>query len=1245
MEPHPPYCRPTALEARHWGATYALYRFCNGIQLNRVLPPGPRDYWNELAAEHKLIPDHQKWMYGEDPFAAQLEVSERQNKAAKRRDDTSGEKESNPSKFRQSNEYAQAPEVKMATGLRELVEESIKQALKLYPDAAADIVPTSLSEEDSLALSRQLNDLGFSPAQIRNATEFLSSSSSLASILLRTLSRLEAAIEFLILNVPECDLPRRFLPANNSSNPFVTGAYSGSDNLKRRWIEDKAVKVAGWPIHLVKECIDISQDIPIWEKLLVTLGRRLIGEDLEDETPTSTTHFPVDTDEFAALGAELLEPGHFAMPLFTAPVTLHILFPSNHSIDPSFTPVYITSASVPPYIRLHLLSKLFRALRSGNFLEPGEGFCMAAMRILEGEWAVIEEVGPPQISAVLQHILPHSEEPAGDDTETSASMTIGTVRTKKNDERRTYDARSNEQIKLDFETSRQNIRCFESILSNRKSLPAFAAQEVFLRLLENSRIVVVVGETGCGKTTQLPQFILDSLILDNRGSEASILVTQPRRVSAISVAARVSQERLEDGSVGYAIRGERKQSSKTKLLFCTTGIVLRRLATGDGLRQVSHIIVDEVHERSVDGDFLLLELKELLKTNPRLKVILMSATINQETFVRYFDGAPLLTIPGFTYPVLDKYLEDVLPIIDYQPKLAKTPSKGDSSDLDFRGQLKLQGLDDDAINAIQQISKSDSIDYKLIAAIVDYIVSNTNSKGGILIFLPGVNEIRLCIDALKNSSCARNIEYLPLHANLTSEEQMRVFRTTERWKVVVATNIAETSITIDDITHVVDTGRVKETQYDASAGLTRLMETWTTRAAARQRRGRAGRTRAGTCYKLYTRKREASLSEFPIPEIMRVPLESICLTVKVTKEKEDVKNFLQRAIDPPNLDAMDRAWSILEELGAVDVDDKVTPLGRHISMLPVDIRLAKMLVLGSIFQCLDPILTITACLSSKPLFTSPIDKREEASRARIRFSSGNSDLLTDLRAYEECMRLRAEGHSQSSMKIFCEDNFISPTTVRDITMLRQEFASTLADLGFIPISSVLSSPELNLNSQNFNLIKAILLGGLWPNVVNVHLPKSAIKFDKVHAGTIQRANTAREFKLYDAYGSRVFLHPGSILFGESSWKSPFVTYFQKQMTTKLFLRDATEVPLYGLLLFGGVVSVNHIAGGVVISRKGSAIKLKAWPRIGVLVNQLRRLLDAQLQQCIEKGSVLNTSKGNPVMKAILALLTYDGLSE
>lgn len=263
-----------------------------------------------------------------------------------------------------------------------------------------------LSQENIPELFTQLGHLGFNKAQIRNATEFLSQGSALSSKLLSSLSPLEACTEYLILHIPECDLPQRFLPSNNSSNPFITSAHAGEHDLKKRWIEEKAVKEAGWPPQVVKECTTDPGFINSWDLLMVALGKRLIGQKMDEMSSASSASYLIEEGEYIALGARLEDPGHLILPLFSAPIDVHILF----SIDecyprPGYLPIFVTSSTVPAYIRLHLLARflLTLELQSGPFED--EGFCMAVMRIFEGEWALVEDNGPIDISAVLEHLV------------------------------------------------------------------------------------------------------------------------------------------------------------------------------------------------------------------------------------------------------------------------------------------------------------------------------------------------------------------------------------------------------------------------------------------------------------------------------------------------------------------------------------------------------------------------------------------------------------------------------------------------------------------------------------------------------------------------------------------------------------------------------------------------------------------------------------------------------------------------
>ncbi|EKM84037.1 hypothetical protein AGABI1DRAFT_51702 [Agaricus bisporus var. burnettii JB137-S8] len=1224
LSPHPPYYRPSIMEARQWGATYALYRFENGFPINRVLPPGPRDYWNELATEHKSAPEHLQWMYAADPFAALQMVRNRQEKVAQSKE--AGSRPSGSKQSTISSMHSDTPEVKMAALLRVKVEKAIKEGFDLYGNDSS----SALDEQVIAQVSAQLKTLGFQEPQIKKATLFLSQQSPLLGKLLKTLRPFEAVMEYLLLYMPECDLPSRFLPVANSSKSFISSAHSGTSGVKKRWMEDKAVKEAGWPIHAVQEFTGDSDVLNDWPLLLVKLGNKLLGIEDKKSQDQALPSFAFDEDELLSLGAVHINDGYYELPALIAPLTLHIFFNTSKGYPrPFYSPMFITSAHVPPYIRLHILSCVLSAVNCiPNSEDTNGSLALTLINVMDEEWARLEDNGPPDISTVMTNMLPEEE-------------TIDAPATMPFRKEREPLPPNRSKAKSALRTSKQS-NILSTISEMRRRLPAFKARRDFLNYLLQNRAVVVVGETGSGKTTQLPQYILESYEEESWGhTEAPyIIVTQPRRISAISVAQRVSNERGNDGTVGYAIRGSSNHGKTTRLLFCTTGVILRRLSNGDQLQNVSHVVVDEVHERSLDGDFLLLALKQLLRSHLKLKVVLMSATINHGVFAEYFGCAPVLAIPGITHPVTDIYLEDIVSITGY--------SIGQLKDIDNKKLDELRfyhgdDFSDETLAVIHNLTSSGNIDYQLIATLLAHIIEK-HERGGVLIFLPGVNEIKRCIDTIKSRVNPAQIDAFPLHANLSIEEQNRVFRTSSKWKVIASTNVAETSITIDDIVYVIDSGKVKETRYMPDKDLTRLEEVLIARASARQRRGRAGRTHPGLCFKLYTRHTEsATMEEFSKPEILRVPLEQVSLSAKAMNEEGNVTKLLGQVIDPPDSATVMKAWQSLQELGAIDSQDRLTPLGRHIAMIPLDVRLAKMLVLGTIFHCLNPILSITALLSSKPFYISvDPDRRDEASQTRMKFNTENSDLLTQFEIFDQCRKLKELG---KDLRSFCKENFISMTTLQDVFNLRREFCAALEERGFLPPQCDPMDPTLNLHSENSNLLKAIILGGLWPRVVRVHLPRAAIKFDQLQSGTIQRDNTAREFKMFDLREGRVFIHPGSVLFHCASWKSPFLVYFHKYQSSKIFLSDATEVPMYALLLFGGSLSIDHVKGGLNVSSGDAFLRLKAWPRIGVLVNQLRQLLDLLLTSCIEDGSGLNEAQNHPVIGAMLDLLTHDGMTE
>lgn len=569
------------------------------------------------------------------------------------------------------------------------------------------------------------------------------------------------------------------------------------------------------------------------------------------------------------------------------------------------------------------------------------------------------------------------------------------------DSQPSFDPKLSQKLLQEWNRIKESKK-YRDIYEKRRTLPAQLMKDDILRMIQSQQVTVLSGSTGCGKSTQTPQFVLDSCIESGIGSSCSILCTQPRRLAAIAVAERVAEERTEriGDTVGYSIRLESKRSKRTRLLFCTTGVVLRYLESSPDLKGISHIIVDEVHERSIDSDFLLIILKGLLLRRPDLKLILMSATLNASIFTNYFQGSSTIDIPGRAFPVESRYLEDVIEATKYEidqrseyarkDKEKKRPGGGDSSS--SSSGLKQKGSsgksrNDEIDSKLEQYHEKEhtkkvlesmtyvdengkevsyssntmtsleiidqtKINYELIVELVKYIVTtNIHVGGSILIFLSGMAEISTLVKDLKRDPMTgddRRFCIYPLHSLLSSQEQQRVFEvmtpSSGRTKIVISTNLAETSLTIEDVTVVIDSGRMKEMQYDSKSGMSQLVETNVSLANARQRAGRAGRVRPGTCYYLYTRQRSQTLLAQPIPEMLRAPLEQLALRIK-SLNLGSISNFLSRAIEPPSQAAIEHVVEVLRDYNALERREEVlTPLGFHLAALPVDARIGKMMM-------------------------------------------------------------------------------------------------------------------------------------------------------------------------------------------------------------------------------------------------------------------------------------------------------------
>ncbi|KAF9931340.1 hypothetical protein BGZ67_005385 [Mortierella alpina] len=1312
--------KPTAVEARHYGATYALHRVNSHKSLMMVLPPGPRDLWSQLDGEKAKAGSSEQHLYLADPFisqAAKLQHQQQQHQQALQ--EKARARAATPTKENQEvtvqhgpSEYAsrsafgdqsndsqikknwdKLPMVHMNQEMRAEVEDVVKKQMagELYQMYVEEYGSHGEPQYNTM-LSKTLTRMGFRDRHVAEALQYCNDQSS--------------ALDWLCLHVPEDDLPVSFLQSNY--NPTITTINHTSASLGREYAI-KRLSAIGFTSTTCGQIYDLVGGDE--DKAMEELFRRLafpkgqVPEDMvqdvemEPESPEQLQELREDEmlalesiydDRFARDG-----PAGARIKLDTtlhntknAPkIELEIRIPKSSTYPFNQPPLFIINEpDLPSYLRLSIIQRTMQYAYRSMVLAMGGPIVYDVVEWIQDNLRGILD-NPPSLVQLTEGLISvdvSQEEESQEslaalaDPQASESLLVKTTQTKlslngsaarKDNKRgaRRLNIKPNGPGSIamlkNYEALCASDVSFQALQMARAKLPAWSFKDQLVKAVKDNSVVIVCGETGCGKTTQVPQFILDSWIQDCIGEHANIVCTQPRRIAAIGVAERVAVERATDigKQVGYAIRGENKSSRNTNLLFCTTGILLRRLHSDPTLQNVTHVMVDEVHERSVDSDFLLILLRDLIRKRKDLKLILMSATINSEFFSGYFDGCPVIEIPGFTHPVEELYMEQIVARTGHNPdfrgsnvKRTKMTEAMEEEWERTKAQYASEGLNEETIAKVKTMELyAERIDYDLVVASVSDILKRKEPAGSvdgaILIFMPGVMEIKKCIDALSmfSRTVSQTLDIMPLHAALTPKEQNSIFAPVRKGvrKIVVATNVAETSITIDGVVYVIDSGRVKETRMENN--MTKLVETWTSFASTRQRKGRAGRTRPGIVYKLFSRKQSLKLAAQQDPEILRIPLEQLCLSVKAMGEK-NVEGFLGRALTPPSLTAIQSALKTLEDLNALDgASGELTPLGRHMADIPADLRIAKMLIFGSVFRCLEPVLVIAACMSVKSPFLSPMEKRTEAQAKKMHFATAKSDLLTAWKAYDTWDKLRESGAGRAELKSFCEENYLSTNTLFEIQNLKVQYLEVLESIGFTSKdvdqsrsrrrSERYSCEQDNANSDNMALVKAIILSGLYPNVIKIKMPDA--KFDKMIAGAVERETVTKEIRMFTKDDGRVFLHPSSILFQSNQYQVPFLVYFSKLETTKIFVHDATMVPMYGLLLFGGAVHVDHLGRGLEIG--DGFIKLRAFARIGVLVNQLKKLLDAVLQAKISNPD-LNVSE-SPVVETMVKLVSTDGI--
>lgn len=683
---------------------------------------------------------------------------------------------------------------------------------------------------------------------------------------------------------------------------------------------------------------------------------------------------------------------------------------------------------------------------------------------------------------------------------------------------------------LEFMTTQQIRNTYEAKVTNpmyhymlqgRMCLPIWAYREQLLQAIGENQVTIVCGETGCGKSTQLPAYILENCLA--AGESCRIFVTEPRRISAISLAKRVCEELGEMGTdlgtnrslVGYSIRLEGKFTSKTRLIYATTGIVMRMLERGNNLREITHLVLDEVHERSIESDFLLLVLKKLLAVRQDLKVILMSATVDANKFSEYLDNAPVFQIPGRTFPVRTFYLEDAIELSGFilsDDSARRNRRQVDDFDMDAieeTGPASASSYEGYSLQTRKTMARFDewAINYDLIVQLLTSIATNPDYvpfSRAILVFLPGLNEIRKLHSALLGDpNFQAGWEVHALHSTIATEEQEQAFLLPPEGcrKVVLATNIAETGITIPDITCVIDTCKSKEMRFDEKKQLSRLIETFISKANAKQRRGRAGRVQEGLCFHLVTQERFNSyFPEQQVPEMLRLSLQDLILRIKICK-LGGIEETLSSALDPPTPKNVSRAIDSLLEVKALTPNEDLTPLGRHLAQLPLDVYLGKLLLLSSLYGCVDVCVTIAAILSSKSPWVQPFGKREQAEATRLTWKTGDSDLLTTYSAYSGWRRaVETKGVNEYE---FCNKNYLSSRNLAAIEEMKTQLFVALADSGIMRLEPeerirlnrarylrrgktqfFIVPGRYDFNSKNEDLVCSTIAAGFYPKIIS-----------------------------------------------------------------------------------------------------------------------------------------------------------------
>lgn len=801
-----------------------------------------------------------------------------------------------------------------------------------------------------------------------------------------------------------------------------------------------------------------------------------------------------------------------------------------------------------------------------------------------------------------------------------------------------------------------------AIREARRALPIMSYKRKLMEMVNNNVYSVLIGATGSGKTTQVPQLIFEDWCRRGRGADCNIICTQPRVMAAISVANRVGDElghRLKN-RVGYHVRDRAciPRPRDGGIVYCTNGILLQQLQHGTDriLDNVSHLILDEVHERRMELDFTLTWLKHAidfrLQQGWRVpSILLMSATLD-EVLVNHFTNfdsfgklkaTPSLSVPGRAYPVSEKYLEEVLSEI--QGAHGCLALENLRTKLEYKPSLKYIGIElsltTGDFQPVRTTGSEQDIDWDtseelttplgLVAETIAHVISTTN-EGATLVFLPGLGEINKVEEILKSSeepifgvnfNMEQKYKFFKLHSSLPDSQQT-VFQPVPPGvrKIILSSPIAETSVTIPDVTFVVDSGQVRELQYDQTIGASWLRNGWIDRSRAKQRAGRAGRVQEGTYLALYSKARREAMPASGVPELVRADLQSVCLAIKSKKPGfAGVARFLEAAIDaPPDASVKDAIQSLIVA-GALTPQQDITSLGRLLSDIPIHPSLAKMIVIALIFKCLDPIIVAGVATKERDMWVGTPELRNQVLKSKLKFAKhSGSDLIATYNAFCYMRQNSMPADEAARQKYLQLDVFdriktaaegIRDSLVRNGLLQKQDAGDTDQRIG---------GDAVNVNSNNQNVVKAVLVAGLQANLGCAKMPGVKRTFALGHRPDA----TPSPFSVLSTFKARAYDTIRLIAFGQLA-----------VVNDSYIMRHVTAISPITAALFGVSISKPSKHAAPVVN-KFMPLRISAWEdeqadelseeKIWQVLERFRKTLDQVLSIAFE--NMARTRRGD-----------------